>query len=30
MTIYIQWLRMWYEQFAKTANEQTGSWFWVP
>jgi len=27
MTIYIQWLRMWYEQFAKTANEQTGSWF---
>ncbi|WP_108084774.1 phospholipase effector Tle1 domain-containing protein [Xanthomonas translucens] len=26
MIIYIQWLRMWYEQFAKTANEQTGSW----
>ncbi|SBV53336.1 hypothetical protein XBLMG947_4170 [Xanthomonas bromi] len=26
MIIYIQWLRMWYEQFAKTANEHTDSW----
>ncbi|SBV53241.1 hypothetical protein XBLMG947_4053 [Xanthomonas bromi] len=26
MIVYIQWLRMWYEQFAKTANEHTDSW----
>ncbi|KAB7769375.1 phospholipase effector Tle1 domain-containing protein [Xanthomonas maliensis] len=26
MIIYIQWLRMWYEQFGTTATEQTGSW----